>query len=140
MAGLQPGLYHYVTDAHVLELVKKGAAARTIARYIPDQAWYESAAALLILTAVFERQWRHPFPRAYRSVVLEAVCQTFCLAATRLGLAPFCTGRFADAVVERDIRVDGITESFIYGGGVGRRPAGLDWAPWRVETGPEADL
>ena len=141
--GLRPGLYHYVPDAHSLELVKKGATARTIARYVPDQPWYESAAALLILTAVFARtQWRYPFPRAYRSVLLEAghVCQTFCLAATWLGLAPFCTGRFADAAVERDIRVDGISESFIYGGGVGRRPSGLDWAPWPVETGPEADL
>ena len=80
--------------------------------------------------------------RAHRSVLLEAghVCQTFCLAATWLGLAPFCTGRFADAAVERDIRVDGITESFIYGGGVGRRPSGLDWAPWPEATGPEADL
>ncbi len=143
VGGLPPGLYHYVADAHSLELVKKGASPRTIRRYVPDQPWYESAAALLILTAVFARtQWRYPFPRAYRSVVLEAghVCQTFCLAATWLGLAPFCTGRIADDAVERDIRVDGITESFIYGGGVGRRPDGLDWAPWPVATGPEADL
>ena len=129
-------------DAHGLELVKKGATAKTIARYIPGQPWYEPAAALLILTAVFARtQWRYPFARAYRSVLLEAghVCQTFCLAATWLGLAPFCTGRFADDLVEREMKIDGVTESFIYGAGVGSRPAGLDWAPWPEAVEPESD-
>lgn len=131
--GLPAGLYHYVSDRHGLELVRPRATPATIAKYIPGQWWYESAAALFILTAVFERtQWRYRFPRAYRSVLLEAghVCQTFCLVATWLGLAPFCTGRFSDAVVEREIKVDGVTESFVYGAGVGRRPAGVDWAPW----------
>jgi SagB-type dehydrogenase family enzyme len=141
--GLEPGLYHYLPDAHGLEQVKKGGSARTIARYVPDQPWYEHAAALVMFTAVFARtQWRYPFARAYRSVLLEAghVCQTFCLVATWLGLAPFCTGRFYDAHVERDLRIDGIGESFIYGAGVGCRPPGLDWAPWPVETGPEMDV
>jgi SagB-type dehydrogenase family enzyme len=142
--GLAPGLYHYVADAHVLESISKGATPKTVAKYIPDQPWYEPAAALVLFTAVFARtQWRYPFPRAYRSIILEAghVCQTFCLAATWLGLAPFCTGRFADTLVERAIRCDGITESFVYGAGVGRRPPGLDWAPWPFESaqgGPDA--
>jgi SagB-type dehydrogenase family enzyme len=130
--GLAPGLYHYVPDEHALELVKKGATPRTVARYIPEQRWYGSAPMLFLLTAVFARtQWRYRFPRAYRSVLLEAghVCQTFCLVATWLGLAPFCTGRFDDAVVERDMKIDGISESFIYGGGVGKRPPGVVWAP-----------
>jgi SagB-type dehydrogenase family enzyme len=141
--GLAPGLYHYVPDVHALELIRKGATPNTIARYIPDQPWYTPASALVMFTAVFARtQWRYPFARAYRSVLLEAghVCQTFCLAATWLGLAPFCTGRFADAVVEQHLKVDGITESFVYGAGVGRRPQGLDWAPWPVELGPNADV
>ena len=130
--GLLPGLYHYASDRHVLERIKRGASPRTIARYIPGQWWYESAAAVFILTAVFARtQWRYRFPRAYRSILLEAghVCQTFCLVATWLGLAPFCTGRFADSAVEKDVRADGISESFIYGAGVGRRPPGVTWAP-----------
>lgn len=70
-------------------------------------------------------QWRYKFPRVYRNVLLEAghVVQTFCLAATWLGLAPFCTSRFSEAVVEAAVRADGVTESFVYGGGVGVRPA-----------------
>jgi SagB-type dehydrogenase family enzyme len=136
--GLSAGLYHYVSDQHCLEVVRQGATPRKIAKYVPGQWWYESAAALFILTAVFGRtQWRYRFPRAYRSVLLEAghVCQTFCLVATWLGLAPFCTGRFSDAVVERALKVDGVTESFVYGAGVGRRPAGVDWAPWPPGAG-----
>lgn len=139
VGGLESGLYHYGADAHHLELIKSGADHRTIQRYIPGQAWYEPAAALFIMTAVFGRtQWRYRFARAYRSVLLEAghVCQTFCLVATWLGLAPGCTGRFADSVVEGDLGIDGVTESFVYGAGVGSRPSDTEWAPWpRSGTG-----
>ena len=122
--------------------MKRGASRKTIAEYVPGQPWYEPAAALLILTAVFERtQWRYPFARAYRSVLLEAghVIQTFCLVATWLGLAPFCTGRFSDAVIERELKIDGITESYVYSAGIGSRPAGLDWAPWPPNMDPQQD-
>ena len=135
--GLAPGLYHYRADQHALELIRKGATKATVARYIPGQWWYEPAAALFMMTAVFARtQWRYRFARAYRSVLFEAghACQTFCLAATWLGLAPFCTGRFADSYVERQLRIDGITESFIYGAGVGCRPEGMTWAPWALDA------
>ena len=135
--GLEPGLYHYGADTHTLEPIRSGATARTIQRYIPGQWWYDAAAALFLMTAVFARtQWRYGFPRAYRSVLLEAghACQTFCLVATWLGLAPFCTGRFADSYVERQLRIDGITESFVYGAGVGQRPPGVAWAPWHLDA------
>jgi len=142
VSGLAAGLYHYVPDRHQLELVKRGASRKTVADYVPGQPWYEPAAALLILTAVFERtQWRYPFARAYRSVLLEAghVIQTFCLVATWLGLAPFCTGRFSDAVIERELKIDGITESYVYSAGIGSRPPGLDWAPWPPDMEPQQD-
>ena len=138
--GLEPGLYHYRADDQALELVRKGATSATIQRYIPGQWWYDSAAAVFLMTAVFARtQFRYRFPRAYRSVLLEAghVCQTFCLVATWLGLAPFCTGRFADAYVERQLRIDGVTESFVYGAGVGSRPPGVAWAPWALDGSVE---
>jgi SagB-type dehydrogenase family enzyme len=141
--GLEPGLYHYCSDDHTLEMIRRGATARTIQRYIPGQWWYDSAAALFLMTAVFARtQFRYRFPRAYRSVLLEAghACQTFCLVATWLGLAPFCTGRFADAHVERQLRIDGVTESFIYGGGIGSRPPGVAWAPWALDGSPDHPL
>lgn len=131
VAGLQPGLYHYQPDRHALVLVRKGATRRDIGRYIPGQSWYRSAAALFLMTAVFQReQWRYATPRAYRTLLLDAghLCQTFCLIATSLQLAPFCTAALADSVIERDLGIDGVSEGALYLAGVGTRPRG-GWRP-----------
>ena len=53
----------------------------------------------------------------------------FCLTATALGLAPFCLMGLADSLIERDLGIDGITESILYAAGVGHRPRGSRWAP-----------
>ncbi len=133
VSGLRAGIYHYHPERHELKLVKPAASARDIVSYLPEQRWYGSASALVFMTAVFERvQWRYPFPRAYRTVLAEAGhhCQNFCLLATSLGLAPFCTMALADSRIERDLGVDGVRESVIYAAGVGPRPDGIEWAPW----------
>ena len=100
VAGLQRGLYHYAADRHRLDLLRSGASARQIIAYVPSQSWFSGAAALMLMTAVFERtQWKYEFARAYRVVLAESghLCQTFCLTATWLGLAPFCTMALADS-------------------------------------------
>jgi SagB-type dehydrogenase family enzyme len=92
---------------------------------LPTQWWYRDAGALVLLTAVFERtQWRYEGPRAYRAVLIEAghACQTFCLAATWLGLAPFCSMALADTAIENLLGLDGVSESVLYAAGVGSRP------------------
>ena len=104
-----------------------------IARHLPGQPWYADASALVLMTAVFARtDWKYPYARAYRAVLLEAghFCQTFCLTATALGLAPFCTAALADSAIERDLGLDGVTESVIYACGVGTRSPGVKSAPW----------
>lgn len=131
--GLKPGLYHYQPAAHALDLVRPKVTAADIAAYLPRQAWYGAASAVVLMTCVFPRvQWRYPFARAYRTVLAEAGhhCQNFCLVATQLGLAPFCTMALADTRIEQDLRIDGVTESVLYAAGVGPRPAGVAWAPW----------
>jgi SagB-type dehydrogenase family enzyme len=131
--GLPHGLYHYRADTHELERLSKDATPRQVAKYLPGQSWYGAASALVLLTAVFARtQWRYPFARAYRVVLAESghLCQTFCLTASWLGLAPFCTMALADSVIERDLGIDGVSESVIYAAGFGTRPEGTDWAPW----------
>lgn len=131
--GLASGLYHYAADVHRLERVKRGASARQIVRYLPNQKWYGAASALLLITAVFPRtQWKYRMPRAYKVVLAEAghLCQNICLTATWLGLAPFCTMALADSEIERDLGIDGVTEGIVYAAGVGTRPKGVDWAPW----------
>ena len=124
--SLAPGVYHYASDRHVLERVPGSPALPEFDALLPQQWWYREAAALVLFTAVFERtRWRYHSPRAYRAVLLEAghVCQTFCLSATSLGLAPFCSMAIADAAAERLLGIDGISESVLYAAGVGTRPA-----------------
>jgi SagB-type dehydrogenase family enzyme len=134
--GLPRGLYHYRADTHVLERLSQRATARHVARYLPGQGWYGNASVLVLMTAVFARtRWRYSSPRAYRVVLAEAghLCQTFCLAASWRGLAPFCTMALADSVIERDLGIDGISEAVMYAVGFGTRPAGASWAPWPTE-------
>jgi SagB-type dehydrogenase family enzyme len=121
--GLKAGVYHYVADRHELELLHRGP--RPFTQYLPTQTWFTAASALVLMTAIFPRvQWRYSFPRAYRVVLAEAghVCQTFCLTATWLGLAPFCSMALADSRIEKDLGIDGVTESVLYAAGVGTRP------------------
>lgn len=132
VGGLARGLYHYAADRHELERVSAKASRRQLLGYLPTQHWYGDAAALVLITAVFPRVvWRYDYPRAYRAVLIEAghFCQTFLLTATWLGLAPFCSMALADSRIERDLGIDGVTESVLYAAGVGVRPRGVDWAP-----------
>src|ERR1700731_2726398 len=82
------------------------------------------------MTAVFSRtQWKYHDPGSYRTILVEAghLCQTFCLAATWLGLAPFCTQALADSLIEKDLGIDGVSESVLYATGIGRCPPGVRW-------------
>jgi len=120
--GLPQGLYHYASDRHCLECVRRVAMKQPLLRYLCGQQSFVRAAAVFLMTAVFARTlWKYRFSRSYRTVLLDAghLCQTFCLTATWLGLAPFCTMALADSFIERDINADGITESVLYAAGVG---------------------
>jgi SagB-type dehydrogenase family enzyme len=136
VSGVSPGIYHYAPVEHRLVRIRDGSRS-TIERHLPGQSWYGQASLLVLITAIFARtEWKYPSARAYRDVLLEAghFCQTFCLVATALGLAPFCTAALADSVIERDLGLDGVTESIVYACGVGPRPVGVEWAPWPPET------
>jgi SagB-type dehydrogenase family enzyme len=137
--GLRRGLYHYAPDCHRLEKLRFSPGPRRAADYCAGQDWVQNAAALFIMTAVWERSmWKYRFPRAYRTILLDAghICQTFCLMATHLHLAPFCTAALKDSMIEKDLGLDGINESVLYVAGAGvpeptedrRRSSSLRWA------------
>jgi len=123
--GVAPGIYHYDAGGHRLQRLRSGASAGEIQGYMAGQWWFRNAACVVFVTAVFGRtQWKYDYARAYRAVLIEAghLCQTFCLTATWLGLAPFCTIALADTKIEESLGVDGIGESVIYAMGAGHRP------------------
>ena len=120
--GLSAGLYRYDGVAHTLRTI--GPPPARTRDYLPRQYWFENAPLIIFLCAQFGRTMeRYPFPRAYRAVLLEAghVCQTFCLAATALGLAPFCTMALDDHRIEADLGLDGVEMAVLYAAGVGVR-------------------
>lgn len=135
VAGLPAGIYHYAAGEHALERLPLTGRLPRFDTFLPTQWWYRNAAALVFFTAVFERtRWRYQGPRAYRAVLIEAghVCQTMCLTATWLGLAPFCSMALADATIERVLGLDGISESVLYAAGVATRPVAPDGRPGAV--------
>jgi SagB-type dehydrogenase family enzyme len=115
-------MYHYQAKDNRLARLPAKVSPRMASAYCADQSYFGGAAALFIMTAVFARtMWKYGRARAYRVVLLEAghLCQTFCLTATRLGLAPFCTAALKDSLIEKDLGLDGISESVVYVAGVG---------------------
>ena len=140
--GLAPGIYHYHAGRHALERLRRLPSRVRLNAYMPASGHFVKAPALVFLTAVLERQlWRYPYSRAYRAALIEAghVCQTFCLLATALNLAPFSLMGLADSLIERDLGIDGITETVLYAAGVGRPPANTAWAPRPRGTLPVRD-
>jgi SagB-type dehydrogenase family enzyme len=131
--GLRQGAYYYAPAEHALvTLTPRRVTGAEITRYLAGQSWYARAAAIVFLTAVFERTaWLYPSANAYHSILLEAghFCQTFCLAATARRLAPFCTAAFAATPIERALGLDAVRESVMYVAGFGVRPPGMRWAP-----------
>jgi SagB-type dehydrogenase family enzyme len=123
--GLSKGIYHYNAKDHLLAKISEKASAHMASEYCAGQPYFGEAAALFIMTAVFARtMWKYGRARAYRVVLLETghLGQTFCLTATRLGLAPFSTAALKDSVIEKDLGIDGISESVLYVTGVGVPP------------------
>jgi SagB-type dehydrogenase family enzyme len=126
VSGIPRGIYHYDAVGHQLQKIRRGAGPAEIQKMLAGQWWFRGAGIVVFLTAVFARtQSKYDYPRAYRAVLAEAghLCQTFCLTATWLGLAPFCTMAFADTRIERALNVDGISESIVYVMGAGTRQA-----------------
>ena len=139
--GLRSGIYHYAPARHGLTRIRGAVPLQRMRSYVPGSGYFANASAMVFFTAVFERiLWRYPYARAYRAALIESghVCQTFLLAATSLGLAPFSVMALADSVIEQDLGIDGITESVLYGAGVGRPPRGATWAP--LPEGPNPKL
>lgn len=122
VAGLPRGVYHYRADRHLLERLSRKFTEERLVELCAGQDWVRHCSALFVMTAVLPRvMWRYRFSRAYRVVLLEAghFCQTFCLVATWQDLAPFCTAALADEKLEKDLGLDGATETVLYAAGVG---------------------
>ena len=115
--GLPQGGYHYNVPDHALERLPGPddltAAMAEVSHY---EATLAGAAALFVVTGVFDRTTFKYGDRGYRFVLLDAghMAQNMLLTATAsgLGAAPF--GGFRDDALSRLVGADGVNEAALY--------------------------
>ena len=138
-AGVDRGVYWYNSTRHELQVLRGSITPEYVGALLAGQWWFEKAGVVVLLTGVIERiQHRYTYGRAYRSWLLEAghVCQTFCLTATWLDLAVFCTQALSDSRVEQRLGLDPRQEPVLYAMGVGTKPPGQSVGAWPAEHSP----
>jgi SagB-type dehydrogenase family enzyme len=102
IAGLPVGVYRYDPTGHALERVALEDRRRQLSDAALAQGWIRSAAAVIVLTAVFRRTTRKYGERGHRYVHLEAghAAQNVYLQAASLGLGTTTVGAFHDERVK----------------------------------------
>jgi SagB-type dehydrogenase family enzyme len=121
--GIDPGIYHYSVRDHSLELLKAGDFRDSCVALTAGHSWTRDASALFIMTAVVARTaWKYRVPRVYRAFLLDAghLSQSFLLVATALRLGAFCIGIVRDNLIEKELNLDGISETVVFVVGVGQ--------------------
>jgi SagB-type dehydrogenase family enzyme len=113
--AIEPSVLHYNPFRHRLELLGPLDVDRAEATLV-DPALAESAAALVVVTAMF---WRSRFKygaRGYRFALIEAghVVQNAVLAATALGVTALPVGGFYDRLVDDLVGADSLDEASVY--------------------------
>ena len=114
--GLEPGLYHH----NVLTSELERLAARPPQEILLDGFFYQdfiaSSAAVLLLTAVFDRTVAKYGERGYRLVLLDAghAAQNVLLDAERLGLPAVAVGGFCDDALAADLGLDSLDEAVVH--------------------------
>ena len=96
-----PGVYHYHPDGHRLQQTESGDQRHMLARAALAQPWVKAAAAVVVVTAVYDRTTRKYGERGIRYVHMEVghAAQNLFLQAEALGLATVVVGAFEDDAV-----------------------------------------
>jgi putative peptide maturation dehydrogenase len=129
--GIEPGLYHYRTRDHALELVRPidaSAAVDLATRFVSGQSYLGSAAVSVVLTARWYRSfWKYRrHQKAYASLLMDAahLSQTLYLVAAELGLGAYVTCAVNSAAIDDVLDLDPASEGTIAVVGFGPRAEG----------------
>jgi len=122
--GLAPGLYHYLSCRHQLEIVSHDDIPYPIGTYLCNQNWANDMAFAVIMTCRFDKMWwKYPHSRAYRPMLMEVghLSQTLNLCITAMGLKPWLTGYFHDKEIAELLHCEDEVEHpiFLVGAGNG---------------------
>lgn len=120
---ITPGIFHYNISEHKLELIKQGNFKQKVAAGCLDQTIAYNSAVSFIWTAVIERsKWKY-LQRCYRYIYLDAghIGQNLYLVAEALGLGACTIGAIYDDELNQLLEIDGMNETSIYVGVVGKK-------------------
>ena len=121
--ALERGIYHYNIPKHSLELLKEGDFRSEIMRGCLDQQIAFHSAVNFVWTAIIERsKWKY-LQRCYRYIYMDVghIGQNFYLVAEALGLGACTIGAIYDDEINNSLGVDGINETAIYVGVIGKK-------------------
>lgn len=120
--NLSPGLYHFNVPQYSLEFIRDGDVSTALCRAGLDQTMITKSAAVFIWTAMVARsKWKYR-ERAYRYIYMDAghIGENLYLAAAALNLGCCTIGAFYDEEVNAAVGIDGVGETAVYMGVVGR--------------------
>ncbi|MFX0070852.1 MAG: SagB/ThcOx family dehydrogenase [Candidatus Hermodarchaeota archaeon] len=120
---LRLGVYHYNIPEHSLELLKVGDFRKEVADGCLGQKMVFNSAINLIMTAIIERsKWKY-LQRCYRYIYLDCghIGQNFYLVAEALDLGACTVGAIFDDELNKILELDGLNETAIYVGVVGKK-------------------
>jgi putative peptide maturation dehydrogenase len=139
--GLDPGLYHYRSQDHALELVSKVEAAEANAlasQFMCRQTYFGAASVSFVLTARFYRSfWKYRrHPKGYAALLMDAahLSQTLYLVCADLGLGAFVTAAVNAHNIEERLGLDGWSEGVLAMAGCG--PRAEQRSPFEPEFAP----
>ena len=128
--GLAPGLYHYHSTGHALQVLRELDAesiAPMASELVAGQHWFANAPVMVLMAARFGRNfWKYRnHAKASRVIQLDAghLSQNLYITATELGYGAFVTGAINDECAERLFELDGMATGAIAVCGFGRRVA-----------------
>jgi putative peptide maturation dehydrogenase len=126
--GLEPGLYHYHSVDHKLEVMRRissGDVVQLARSFVGEQPYFVDAHAFVIPVTRFRRNfWKYRnHPKSYRAIILDVghLSQTMYLAATELGMGAFITAAVNEVDIERAFGLDPLEEGPIAVCGIGHR-------------------
>ncbi len=123
--AVDPGVYHYGIERHVLEQVAAGDFRQRVVEQSLHQEFLGQCNAVVFLTMIMQRMRFKYQDRSYRYGLLEAghIGENLYLAATSLGLGACGVGAFMDDDINRMLGVDGVEEAVVYMLAVGNAKA-----------------
>ena len=101
--NLPSAVYHYSVQQHTLTQVAEGDKREEISRAALYQMWIAEAAAVIVLSAVYERITSKYGERGIRYTHMEVghAAQNICLQSIPLGIGTVVVGAFDDEEVQQ---------------------------------------